>query len=332
MTKTNFAYRQITCWLLLLVACCSLVGCPDSNKPDPDADSGSESTGESAQGQSWVATTGHIADALRRISDGANVDIKQLCGPGVDPHSYSASTADVKAMANCNAIYYNGFHLEARLHDLLEHEFAEKAWGMAGAFPEDARLDWEEDGVIDPEAPFDPHIWNHLPGWSKCVEGLIEQVCKTDPDNEDLYRKNGEAYVAEITKTHQEAIKKFESIAKDKRVLVSAHDAFNYFSTVYEFESIAVLGIGNDAEADVKRMREVAKTVCDRKVPVIFLENITNPKVTEALQEACEAQDWSVEIAEKPLYSDDLGVDAPLDTFLGAFDSNVTLIAESLGK
>ena len=81
----------------------------------------------------------------------------------------------------------------------------------------------------------------------------------------------------------------------------------------------------------MKTMREVATTVCDRKVPVIFLETITNSKVTEALQEACAARDWSVRIAEQPLYSDDLGSEPPHDTFLGAFKSNVNLIADSLG-
>ena len=115
-------------------------------------------------------------------------------------------------------------------------------------------------------------------------------------------------------------------------MIVSAHDAFNYFAKVYGFESMAVLGIGNDAEADVKTMREVAERVSERKVPVIFLENITNPRVTTALKEACEARKWSVKIAEQPLYSDDLGSEPPTNTFLGAFESNVNLIAESLGQ
>ena len=188
---------------------------------------------------------------------------------------------------------------------------------MASVFPKEARLDWVEDGEIDPEAPFDPHIWNHLPAWATCVEELTEKVAEIDPKNADTYSKNGEKYVAEIKAMHETAKAKFESIPKETRVLVSAHDAFNYFAKVYGFETVAVLGIG---------------TICDRKVPVIFLETITNPKVTEALQESCAARDWSVKIAEQPLYSDDLGSEAPQNTFLGAFESNVNLIAESLGE
>ncbi len=295
-----------------------------------DADSKSAEEMPVTITQKWVATTGHIADALQKISSGADVDIKLLCGPGIDPHSYSASTKDVQAIANANAVFFNGFHLEARLHDLLEHEFGDKSWSMATAFPAEARLDWVEDGEIDPAAPFDPHIWNHLPGWSQCVEGLIKKTCEVDPENAELYQKNGQAYIKEILMVHQQAADKFSFIPKEQRVLVSAHDAFNYFSNVYDFESIAVLGIGNDAEADVKTIREVSEIVCNRKVPVIFLENITNPKVTSALQEACIARNWQVKIADQPLYSDALGVEPPTNTFLGAFKTNVDLISKSL--
>lgn len=277
-----------------------------------------------------VATTGHIADAVRAITAGTDVEVTLLCGPGVDPHSYSASTTDVAAMADADLIVYNGFHLEARLHDLLEHEFAERAFSMADSFPDDARLDWVEDGEIDPTAPFDPHIWNHLPGWSQCVSALIDRLKQQRPTDAAPYESNGRAYLDSIETAHQQAQERFSAIPQQQRVLVSAHDAFNYFATVYGFETVAVLGIGNDAEADIRTMREVANVVCDRKVPVIFIENITNLKVTQALQEACTVKNWSVQIAERPLYSDDLGAEPPADTYLGAFQSNVDLITESL--
>jgi manganese/zinc/iron transport system substrate-binding protein len=267
-----------------------------------------------------VATTGHIADALRRLTD--NHEIVQLCGPGVDPHSYSASTKDVQVISDAKAVFFNGFHLEARLHDILEDKFADKCWAMASAFPPEARLDWVEDGQVDPEAPFDPHIWNHLPGWGECVKGMTAQLCELDPDNVAEYQTRGDVYVDEIMTAHEAAVEKFSTLSEKQRVLVSAHDV----------EAIAVLGVGNDAEADVKTIRDVAVTVCDKKVPAIFLENITNPKVTAALQEACQAKGWEVRIAEEPLYSDDLGVDPPLDTFLGTFNHNVDLITESLSK
>lgn len=318
-------FMASACFSLLLV----ISGCTFS-----DSDTGGKSEGASESGSKtsleWVATTGHVHDALTAISAGTNVNIKLFCGPGIDPHSFSASTNDVQAMSEADAIFYNGFHLEAKLHDLLHHQFADKAFAMADHFPESSRLDWVEDGEIDPEAPFDPHIWNHLPGWMTCVEALIEHLCAIDAANAELYRKNGEGYLKTIESTHQAAIEKFDTIPESQKLLVSAHDAFNYFAKVYHFESFAVLGVGNDAEADIKTMRDVAATVSERKIPVIFIENITNPKVTEALQEACEAKGWSVKIAEEPLYSDALGSEPPVDSFMGVFQHNVDLITESL--
>lgn len=318
----------VTC-LLLAAGCHSSADLSDSQRStDPTDVPGSRSA--NASRQYWVATTGQVADALRRIAGGTDPRIKLFCGPGMDPHSFAASTGDVQAMEDADAIFFNGFHLEAKLHSLLCDEFSDKSWAMAEAFPDDARIDWVEDGEVDPEAPVDPHIWNHLPGWAQCVQGLVDRVCLIDPKNESTYRENGQAYVDQIMKMHESAIEKFAKIPETQRVLVSAHDAFNYFAKNYGFQTVAVLGVSNDSEADVKTMREVAETVSTRKVPVIFLESITNPKVTEALQEACQARDWQVRIADRPLYSDDLGSEPPVNTFLGAFGSNVDLIVESL--
>ena len=90
------------------------------------------------------------------------------------------------------------------------------------------------------------------------------------------------------------------------------------------------MGIGNDAEADISTIQEVAETIVTKKIPVIFLEAITNPKVSTALKEACQAKDWDVKIVQEQLYSDDLGETAPQNNFLGAFRSNVAIIVENL--
>lgn len=153
--------------------------------------------GDANRPQKWVATTGHLYDALNRISDGTDVEIKLLCGPGIDPHSYAASPGDVSAMAESDAIFFNGFHLEAKLHSLLHDEFGDKSWSMASVFPQESRLDWVEEGEIDPDAPFDPHIWNHLPAWSTCVTALVERLVEINPENEETYRANGKTYVDE---------------------------------------------------------------------------------------------------------------------------------------
>jgi manganese/zinc/iron transport system substrate-binding protein len=315
--------------LFVVILTLPFVGCESNSKKDL-------SDGDFAKGDkralSVVATTGQINAALQKITKGTGVNIKLFCGPGVDPHSFSASTSDVQAMLDADLIVYNGFHLEAKLSEHLHDAFKDKAWSMASAFSESARLDWVEDGEVDPDAPFDPHIWNHLPAWSKCVTALAARLGETDEVNADKYKTNAEQYVKEILDAHEWAKEKLAKVPEANRTIVSAHDAFNYFANLYGMETLAVLGIGNDPEADIKTMKSVAETICDRKIPAIFMESITNPKVTQALQEACAARDWNVTLVDQPLYSDDIGEKAPQNTFLGAFKSNVEVISASLSK
>lgn len=303
---------------LIAVVAMTLAACSGASNDDEDA-------------PLVVVTTGHIHDAALAITAGAKVDLKLLCGPGVDPHSFSASTKDVLAMERAALIAFNGFHLEAQLGDLLDRDaFAGKSFCMADHFPEQSRLDWEEDGEVDPDAPFDPHIWNDLDGWAHCVTALAAHMGTVFPEHAELFASNGATYVQEIRDADAWATQVLASLPEERRILVSGHDAFNYFAKRYGLETIAVLGVGNDPEADLRTMRDVAEKVAARRVPVIFLESITNPRLTRALREACQKKGWDVRIADEPLYSDDLGETAPVDTFLGAFRANVETIAMGL--
>ncbi|MBC20480.1 MAG: hypothetical protein CMJ74_09510 [Planctomycetaceae bacterium] len=312
--------------ILLLCPVFALLGCSrnEMDRQAPTSDSTQSGT------LNLVATTGQVNAALKKLTQGTDAKVKLFCGPGVDPHSFSASTKDIQAMKDADAIFYNGYHLEAKLTNYLEKTFADKSWAMSNAFPADVRLDWVEDGAVDPDAPYDPHIWNHLPGWSVCVEGLADRLCEIDPKNEATYRANCDQYTQELKNLHEWSKNQIAAIPDQRRVIVSAHDAFNYFAEVYGMKTIAVLGIGNDPEADIKTMRDVAGKVAELKIPVIFMENINNPKVTRALQEASESKGWKVAIAPQTLYSDDLGEKPPQDTFIGAFKSNVEVISDSL--
>ena len=278
-----------------------------------------------------VATTGHIHDALVSLTDGVPVELRLLCGPGVDPHSYGATTRDVQAIQRAALVVYNGYHLEAELGDILERSaVAEKSFAMASVFPDEYRLDWVEDGEVDANAPFDPHIWNHLPGWAACVQGLEDHLAEAFPNDADAIRSNGKSYRAEIDKADGWAKQKLARIPKERRVLVSGHDAFNYFARRYNLETYAVLGVGNDPEADIRTVQAIAELVTERKIPTIFLESITQGRITRSIRENCRSKGWDVEIADTPLYSDDLGDAPPFDTYLGAFRTNVETIVDGL--
>lgn len=291
------------------------------------------SCGGSASGSGMplvVVTTGQIHDATRAMVEGVPVELKLLCGPGVDPHSYGASTRDVLAMDQAELIIFNGFHLEAQLSELLEREaIAEKSWAMSSAFPAERRLGWSEEG--EEAQSFDPHIWNDLEGWSSCVEALSQELAALFPEDAEQITDNARRYASEVLAAHEWAVEQLSALPESRRVLVSGHDAFSYFARNYGLETVAILGVGNDPEADLRTMRTVAEKVVEREVPVVFLESITNPRLTQALLEACAARGWAARIADQPLYSDDLGVEPPVNTFLGAFRANVEVISAALG-
>ncbi|MEM9409688.1 MAG: zinc ABC transporter substrate-binding protein [Planctomycetota bacterium] len=291
-----------------------------------------DSTSDSKSNVHVIATTGQIHSALQAITEGTDVKLQLFCGPGVDTHSFSASTNDVQAMMDADLIVYNGFHLEAKLSEHLDDTFKEKAWSMASSFPESGRLDWVEDGEVDPDAPFDPHIWNDLPGWSECVAGLTEKLSEMVPRHAEQFGVNGTKYTEELMANHKWASEMLAKLPEDRRTIISGHDAFGYFAKNYGMKTGAPLGVGNDAEADIKTMRELATMICDEKIPAIFVETISNEQVSKALSEACEARGWNVEIVDQPLYSDDLGEEPPANTFLGAFKSNVEVIYNALSR
>ncbi len=267
-----------------------------------------------------VATTGHIADAVAEIAPDA--EIFTVVGPGLDPHTYEASTQDIEQFRNADILFWNALNLEAQMADAIM-ALGDSQLGVGDLVPESMLLPFEGE--------FDPHIWNSTEIWSMCVQFMADKLAEIDPDGADAYQANAAAYIAEIEAMDAYARETLGAVPVDSRTIVSGHDAFNYFADAYGFEALAIEGISTEDEASIQDLRELADYVADNQVIAIFFENITNPQATEALQEAVASRGWDVAIAEETLFSDSLGDSAPQDTYLGSFRHNVDTIAEALG-
>jgi manganese/zinc/iron transport system substrate-binding protein len=270
---------------------------------------------------SIFATTGHVGDAVARVAPDA--DLFVLVGPGSDPHTYEASTRDIDRMRDSDIVFWNGLHLEAQMQDAIR-SLGDAQLELGEEIPESMLLPWEDD-------LFDPHIWNSTEIWSLVVEAIADKLSELDPDNSEAYMQNAAEYVAEISAADEYAREALSAIPEENRVLVSGHDAFNYFAEAYGFQALAIEGISTEDEASLQDLRDLADYIVENNVIAIFYENITNPQATVALQEAVAAQGYSVAISEEELYSDSLGDAPPLDTYLGTFMHNVDAIADTLG-
>ena len=273
------------------------------------------------------ATTGYLADAIANVAPEA--EITTMVGPGGDPHTYQPSTQDIQIIQDADAVFWTGLHLEARMDDLLEG-LGDKQIAVGELLPEELLLDWPE---TDDEgnALHDPHIWNSPEAWSLVVGYIADKLGEIDPDGAEQYQVNAEAYIAEIAAAAAEARQLLATIPAESRILITGHDAFNYFGETYDIEVRATDFVSSDAQMSPREMSDLAAFIAENQIPVIFQDNLANPQAITSLQEAVQALGWEVEVSDQELFADSLGAEEGVDTFLGVFRHNAETVAEALG-
>ncbi|MGF1474199.1 MAG: metal ABC transporter solute-binding protein, Zn/Mn family [Geminicoccaceae bacterium] len=275
---------------------------------------------------SVVATTGQIADAVREVG-GDLVQVKALMGPGVDPHAYRQTRTDIVAMTRADLVLWHGLYLEAQMEDFM-HQLTQRQRVVAVAeqLPPNLLLAHE-----DYENKFDPHVWMNPDLWSKVVLAVRDALIEARPEAAETFRANTESHVAEVAELATYVQTALASVPTDSRVLVSAHDAFNYFGAAYGFEVIGIQGISTESEAGVKRISELVDLLVERKVSAVFVESSISDRNVRALIEGAAAQGHEVAISGE-LFSDAMGQDGTYrGTYLGMIDHNATVITRALG-
>jgi manganese/zinc/iron transport system substrate-binding protein len=300
--------------LFLLASALSLAGCQTA---------ASQATGDlSGRRIRVVATTGMIADAAGVVG-GDRAQVVALMGPGVDPHLYKASEGDVAALSGADIIFYNGLHLEAAMANVLQE--------MQGRTRSVAVTDGiDRDRLLTPpefEGNFDPHVWFDVGLWMEAVRNIQQAYTAIDPVNADVYRANAEAYLAELAELHEYVHQQAGRVPAERRVLITAHDAFNYFGRAYGFE---VQGISTATEASTADVKGLIDFIVERGVPAIFIESSVPQRNIEALQAGVRARGFDVTIGGQ-LYSDALGdPGTSAGSYLGMVRSNIDTIVRAL--
>lgn len=273
-----------------------------------------------------VATTGMVADAVRQIA-GDRVHLYALMGPGVDPHLYKATAGDVRAIAGADLILYNGLHLEAATGEVLaEMGRRTRTVAVGEAVPEERRLATDAFG-----GAYDPHVWFDVSLWMHAVRAAADALIAADPANAGHYRTAADDYLRELDALHAWVRERIASIPEERRVLVTAHDAFGYFGRAYGIQVEGLQGISTATEAGTADVQRLAALIAARGVPAVFVETSIPRRTIEAVRAAARARGAVVEIGE-PLYSDALGTTGtPEGTYVGMVRHNVNAIVRALG-
>ncbi len=273
-----------------------------------------------------VATTGMIADAASRIGGDA-VDVRGLMGPGVDPHSYRQTRTDIVAMTKADLVLWHGLYLEAQMEDFF-HKLARKGHVVAvgDALPRELLL-----GHADYEDKFDPHVWMVPEIWAQVIPVIRDALSAALPEGAADFAANAEAFTQEVTRVGTYAGAVLATVPEQSRVLVTAHDAFNYFGRAYGFEVLGIQGISTESEAGLNRIGELVELLVTRDVGAVFVESSVSDRNIRALVEGAAARGHEVVIGGE-LFSDAMGETGSYEgSYLGMIDHNMTTIARALG-
>ena len=273
-----------------------------------------------------VTTTGMIADAAANVG-GDLVDVQALMGAGVDPHAYRQTRSDIVALAKADLVLWNGLYLEAQMEDfLLDIADGGNVVAVAEDVPEELLL-----GSADYENRFDPHLWMNPALWTHVVANVRDALIEAQPENTEAFTANADNYLEQLNTLAGYTDKVLSTVPEESRVVLSAHDAFNYFGNAYGFDVVGIQGISTDSEAGLLRIGELVDLLVSRNIRAVFVETSVSDRNVQALIEGAAARGHEVIIGGE-LFSDAMGEPGTYEgTYVGMIDHNATTISAALG-
>ena len=272
-----------------------------------------------------VTTIGMIADIVKNVG-GKRVEVTEIVKHGVDPHFYNPTPKDVQRFGSAHIIFYNGLHLEAKMADILE-KMSEDRLTVAVTDGVDRSL------LLTPpeyEGLYDPHLWFDVKLWMQAVGKVRDTLSKFDADNTLLYRSNAEHYLTKLGELDEYVKSQVEGVPYQQRVLVTAHDCFNYFGKAYGFEVRGLQGISTATEVGIADVQELATFIAERGISAIFVESSVSPRSLEAVKAAVKSKGFDVKIGGV-LFTDAMGNEGTTEgTYIGMIRHNIDTIVHAL--
>jgi zinc/manganese transport system substrate-binding protein len=225
-----------------------------------------------------VATFSILADLARNVG-GDRIEVISLVGPNGDAHVYQPSPADAKNLNAAKLILVNGLGLEGWIDRLIKASGAKAPIVVAAKGITPRKM--EEEGKIGQ----DPHAWQSIPDAEIYVGNIRDGLIAADPSGADVYRANAAAYLAKLGELDKEVRAAIDKIPPKRREIITTHDAFGYFGAAYGFKFIAPAGVSTETEASAKDVAKIIRQIRAEKIPAVFLENVTDPRVAKRIAE-----------------------------------------------
>ncbi len=273
-----------------------------------------------------AATVSMVADLVKQVG-GDRVEVVGLMGAGVDPHLYKATASDVTKLQQADVIFYNGLVLEGKMTDIFAKLARTKrfVYPVAEAIPEKRLLEPPQF-----EGHYDPHVWFDVEMWALCAQTVVKGLGEFSPKDKVYFEQRGKETATKLRALHEWALKKSAELPKERRIVVTSHDAYNYFGRAYGFQVVGLQGVSTVTEAGLADMAKLVDFIKKHKVKAIFVETSVSPATIQRI-----SKDAGVKIGGE-LFSDAMGTPGQIEngydlgTYEGMIKHNLTTIVEAL--
>lgn len=276
-----------------------------------------------------VASFSILADLVRQVG-GDRVEVASLVGPNGDAHVFDPSPADAAKLANAGVVFVNGLGLEGWIDRLIKASgtkapvvVASKGIKAIEEEPEQGR----ERAKDAHEHRFDPHAWQSVANAKLYVANIRDGLAKADPAGATAYEANATAYLAQLDTLDTEVKAAIARIPPEKRRIITTHDAFGYFARAYGLTFIAPQGVSTESEATAKDVARIVRQIKAQKIPAVFLENVSDPRLMERI-----ARETGAKVGDR-VFSDALSEpDGPAGTYIAMIRHNIKAFSAALSS
>lgn len=316
MLNFNACRTFISAWLLGIVFLAGMLAGCDFKKSQASKKADAQDTRLRV-----VATTTMLEDLARSIAKDV-VRVEGIMSPGADPHIYQPKPGDARKMAQSQMVIMSGLYLEGWIEGLVRHAGGERQIVVASERIEPIAMQDSPGGV-------DPHFWFDIKAWRIAAEtvglAMLELVGPSTEQGAAIQAQLQE-YLETVDRLDVWIEEQLATIPEQQRILVTSHDAFNYFGRAYRIEVQAIQGISTEQEASQRDVANMIERVKKHQIPAVFIETSVNPALIRQVSRETGAK------LAGPLYSDSIGTPgSAAETFIGTVVENVRMITEGLG-
>lgn len=272
-----------------------------------------------------IASFSILGDISKNVG-GNRVEVTTLVGPNGDAHVYEPTPADARAVSQADLVIVNGLGLEGWMDRLIKTSGYKGRVVVAsqGVKPLELQDEEHEPGAKH-ESKIDPHAWQNLANGQIYAENIAKALGSVDSEGAPIYKANADAYKAKLGKLDKWVKAEFSGIPKQKRRIITSHDAFGYLGAAYGITIFSPMGVSTESEPSAGGVAKLIKQIRQEKITAVFIENVSDPRLVEQI-----VKESGVTLGGE-LYSDALSKpEGPAPTYIDMFMNNVPKIVAAM--